>query len=200
MKMVGRVLIVGTHRSGTTNLANALSEILSLEMLQEPWNYYLFNEEENLYPEVIYKYGIIKSLVQQYPKSWKNNNIVDFYADLISKYSNVVLLGRKDRKALAESYFRQMQFGNENWHTEYTLQSTSMLKIDMDFINRYCDILEEISKLVNIPITWYEDLYSGERTKVLKSLENWNFSSNFSTDYFMNFVNPINKYRKSYLL
>lgn len=192
------ILIVGTHRSGTTNLTNALSRILNLKMLQEPWNYYLFNTDENKYPEVLKEYGVIKSLVQQLPVGWKPKDRVKFYVELVNRYSNVILLGRKDRNALAESYFRQMQFGDSNWHKTYSLEHPSMLKLDMEFINSNCDTLVEISKETNIPITWYEDLYSGNVEQVTEVLKNWNFKINIKT--LMENTNPLNRYRKFNLI
>ena len=192
--MDGGILIVGTHRSGTTNLLNSLAQIFDTSKIEEPWNYYLFSHHECKYPQILQQYGIVKSLVEQVPYYWKKEYTVDFYLDLIDHYSKVVLLGRKNRIAIAESYARQMQFGDHDWHKEYSIEDTSILKLDMEFINETCDTLIEISEKSGIPITWYEDLYSGEVNKLKKVVNNWNF--NVDIPILLEYTNPHNRYRK----
>lgn len=189
--MFKKVLIIGTHRSGTTNLLTSLSEVLDLKPLEEPWNKWLHGEGTYKYPDILPEYGIIKTLLEQIPPGWST---LDFYIDLTKKYSNVILLTRRDRVALAESYARQMQFGNEDWHTEYIVEDTSKLLLDMEFVNKYCDMLLELSNITNIPITWYEDLYSGNKHTVRSVVEKWGLDLDINS--FIKYVNPKNRYRK----
>ena len=46
----------------------------------------------------------------------------------------------------------------------------------------------------NIPITYYEDLYSGIKSKVVKCINSWDLDIKFSDLFF--YTTPANKYRK----
>ena len=76
-----KILIIGTHRSGTSNLMMALAQIYNLKHIPEPWNREL-NESSNRnteyfnYPDILNRYGVVKSLVQHYPSIF--NSASDF--------------------------------------------------------------------------------------------------------------------------
>lgn len=219
------ILVIGTYRSGTQNFTNSISEHLKLIKLTEPWNLFLHPNKNHLQyklPKDWYPNSyIVKSLITQLPIGWNGlgvddvryyqlaypkksieevkptfrEDIVSFYLDLIKKYKNVVILGRKDRVALAESYVRQLTFGKSNsWHTEYKIENPNKLYLNMKYFNTICDILEEISEKSGIPITWYEELYSGNVDRVKKVSKLWNFDIDVSK--FMKYVDPKNRYRK----
>ena len=189
------ILIVGPHRSGSTNLMNSLSKILGLYYIEEPWNYYLHSKGKYDYPFFLKDYGVVKSLIEQKAAEWMKPDIVDFYLHCIELFDYVIILNRKDRIALAESYARQMQFGEVgSWHVNYKIEDTSVLNLELDKINTWCDNINELSNKSNIPVTWYEDLYSGDDHKIKGILIKWGFDIDF--DLFKSSVDPKNKYRQ----
>ena len=189
------ILIVGPHRSGSTNLMNSLSKILGSHCIEEPWNYYLHSKGKYDYPFFLKDYGVVKSLIEQKAAEWKKPDIVDFYLHCIELFDYVIILNRKDRIALAESYARQMQFGEVgSWHVKYIIEDTSVLNLELDKINTWCDNINELSKKSNIPVTWYEELYSGDKVKFTNEVSKWNLDINI--DSFFNHFNPKNRYRK----
>lgn len=189
------ILIVGPHRSGSTNLMKSLGKILGLKTIEEPWNYHLHDIGKFEYPYFLKDYGLVKSLIEQKSAEWKKSNIVEFYLHCIELFDYVVILNRKDRIALAESYARQMQFGEiGSWHVKYSVKDTSVLNLELGKINTWCDDITELSKRSNIPITWYEDLYSNNDNKLKKIISQWGFNVDFNL--LKDSVDPKNKYRK----
>ena len=88
-----KVLIIGTHRSGTSNLMMALSEVFNLKHIPEPWNLKLNeslerNSENFTYPDILNRYGIVKSLVDHYPPSFDSCFDFDVSKDMLRYESN----------------------------------------------------------------------------------------------------------------
>ena len=207
---MSKVLIIGTHRSGTTNLFNSLAEHLNLSSIEEPFNYYKWKTTKFSYPNDVFKYDVVKSLVTHIPFNFSTESLpfimnysnymldqrVRFMQDIVKRYKTTILLTRKDRKALAESYYRQLQYGDHsNWHVKYTMEDVSTLNINMDFINTYCDFIETLGLTLKINVTYYEDLYSGNENKVKKAIDTWNLP--IETKDFMKYVDPYNRYRQN---
>jgi len=188
------ILIVGPHRSGTTSLMKGLGEILELKTIEEPWNYYLHNTGEYEYPYFFKEYRLVKSLIEQKAIEWKKLSTIKFYLHCFELFDHIIILSRRDRTALAESYAHQMQFGNfESWHTNYTIKDTGVLNLETSKVNNWCDNIVELSNKSNIPITWHEDLYSGNTEILEEIVRKWGFSIDIQR--LQKYINPKNKYR-----
>ena len=207
---MSKVLIIGTHRSGTTNLFNSLGKHLNLSSIEEPFNYYKWGTDKFSYPNDVFKYDVVKSLVTHIPFNFSTQSLahimnysnymledrVRFIEDIVKRYECTILLTRKDRRSLAESYFRQLQYGDHsNWHVKYTMEDVKTLNINMDFINTYCDLIETIGLKLNKQVTYYEDLYSGNEKVVKTTIDTWNL--NIQTKDFIKYLNPNNRYRQN---
>lgn len=190
-----KVLIIGTHRSGTSNLMIALSEVFNLKHIPEPWNLKLNeslerNSENFTYPDILNRYGIVKSLVDHYPPSF--DSCFDFYKDCKKHFDHILLLGRENRIQLAESKAYASTYNK--WYSTYSIEKDNILELDMDSVNRECDNLIKLASVLNIPITWYEDLYSGDMDIINHVVNKW--SLDIETNVISRYLNPKDKLRK----
>lgn len=188
-----RTLIIGTSRSGTTTLNKALSKIFNTSSLAEPWNTALHPREKHKYPECILKYNCVKTLIDQLPPNY--NEPLEFFTYLVEYFDHVILLGRKNRVELAESYEAALSKGSDPrfWNEVYYLDDSKDLKLNMKLHNFLCDSLEKVSKHLNIPITWYEDLYSGNLKSIQKCIDSWGID--LDSKQLFKYVDPKYKYR-----
>lgn len=191
---VDRILIVSVCRSGSSNLQRSLSKIFKLESIQEPWNYNLHKRGKYPYPDSITNPSIVKTIVEHIPIEMENGKLLDFHLDLLSYYDNIILLSRKDRLSVAESYTYANKIST--WHKQYSIDDVSELNIDIDQVNEWCDALDTLSKESGIGITWYENLYSGDKATVKESIDKWNFEVDFNLLFEK--LNPKDRYRKFY--
>jgi hypothetical protein len=168
-----KILIIATPRSGSTTLTNSIAVVLGYDKYHEPFNYshpYLANRTiPDQYPEDV----VIKTLFHQLPLD--SDNPFLFYKDEILKYDKVIILARQDLKASYESFNHNLVH-NENgpWHLPYMYKETDFnLNLYKDYLKWTSDIIE-FSRISNIEMTWYEDLYFGDRKKNIQTINNWN--------------------------
>ena len=100
-------------------------------------------------------------------------------------------MSRKNRKAIAESW--GLAEKTNNWNYSYYLEENHNLEIDLTPIDYYCNKLEELSEKLQIPITWYEDLYSGDLNLIQKSIDKWDL--NITAEQLFQYVDPKLRYR-----
>jgi len=191
-----RILIVGTARSGTTNLSKALKYTFGLQKLGEPWNqqwndYHLGPDTEPFpFPEGIKPYSLVKTLVQQLPRNKTNH--VEFLTELSGYFDKTILLSRRDLTAMALSFEKAKEIGH--WHTEYVVEDESKYNLDTRF-HKFCqNLLEQVADILNLPITWYEELYSGDRQLFEKEVNKWELD--IDIDYFSKYFDPEDRLRK----
>lgn len=194
------ILIVGTPRSGTTNLLKGLSSHYNTLAAFEPWNH---KNGEHLHDEnistVTGKYRLVKCLVNQRPVIHKGTHIGEFYKDIIPNYKNVILLGRKNVHDLAISLGYQYQktgiekFPSHNWHTTYSVDEEKIKPLYTMATERLLELVT-LSEFTGIPITWYEDLYSSDVETVTKTFNSLNLDIDIKS--FIKYLNPNNRYRK----
>jgi len=192
-----KILIISIPRSGSTSLFNALvhsSEEIKFDPYLEPWNP---NIDKYIGKDLDFNGNcIVKTIVHQKPLgiSWQ-----DFYTKLIEKFDKVVLLSRINKVEVLESLSyaeeatkRRLMF---DWHVKYNYKDIKDLPLEkyagiVDFFYRR---LNEIKKLFNLNIYFYEDLYTNShegRDNLLKEL---NIEVNRTK--FDSFFNLKNKYR-----
>ena len=192
-----RILIVGTARSGTTNLSKALKYTFGLQKLGEPWNQDI-NEyklgpgaEPFPYPDGIKPYSIVKTLIQHLPISW-NKGHIEFYNDITKYFDKTIILTRRNLLDMAMSFEKAKEIGH--WHTEYVVEDESKYNLDIKF-HKFCqNLLEQVADTLNLPITWYEELYSGDRQLFEKEVNKWELD--IDIDYFSKYFNPEDRLRK----
>lgn len=195
-----KVLIIGTPRSGTSTLNRAIGTSANLKRYGEPWNR---NLHSNIlpFPYEFESKCVVKTLVNQIPYGYDNFPIHDFYSELLKLFDKVILLGRKSREDLLISFTYQMQSDiadptrvSTDWHTKYQPDIPALdLETYRSDINYICDLLLDVSKYFNLPITWYEDLYSGNLDFTEKFIDSLELSLDKKTFY--KWMNPKRKLR-----
>ena len=192
-----KILIIGTHRSGTSNLTITLAKTFRSKALGEPWNEWLNRErlgpgiEPYPYPDGIVNFNIVKTLSQQVPLTYTKSS-VEFNVELSTYFDKVILLTRKDINEMALSYAKACE--RSLWHSEYVIRETDNLDLNIPMHTQARNMLYEIAEKLDLPITWYEELYSGDKFKFTNEVNKWNLDINI--DSFFNHFDPKNRYRK----
>ena len=186
-----KVLILALPRTGTSTLLYRIAD-QGFEKISEPYNRPL---HKNKYPWPLrwdsYKTDIaVKHLlfsdnsnIQQLPLP-KYTKDKEFSITLFAKeFDKIILLDRRDYKIHLESYINlhyKMDYDKKSVHLKYKYE-----EIPSEYINNFLQkkkqvdlieskqLLKELSTILNIPITWYEDLYGEDRLKSLEIIQEW---------------------------
>ena len=155
------IFILSVARSGSYTLTNAFSKTFDLNPIREPYNISLDNL--NL-PEQIQTDRMNLRNKMELPNKWVVKCISDelnFYQTefLHSKSDYTILLGRRDTKKKIESLNYASKNLNVNWHQKYIFKKEVISENVKSVSYRQEELLNTYSKLLNIPITYYEDLY-----------------------------------------
>ena len=158
-----KILIIALPRTGSTNLLNTLSVQHNIKSMFEPFD---GTNRFNYHKDI--KNVVVKTIVEQQPN--ESVSYIDFIINLIKEFDEVILLSRKDLKACSESHAYCVFNKNNNFNsvTEYYWEPTPIDELCYSNVIKWNDILIEISKLINIPITYYEDLYDINSNKKLR--------------------------------
>jgi len=190
-----RILILGISRSGTSSLLKGFGD-QGFYQLSEPFNSGI-NYGTNLdYPISNfndYTKLCVKCLCKQKPKNLDTDGL-SFYKEFIREFDRVIILDRLNKEEHKESYLHMM-WRMDNKQSVMLKWTPSDIpqeyKKDFKSDNRFEDLKKEkeeiklISKKLNIPITYYEDLYGKDRQKSLDIIKSWNININ---------ENKLNKY------
>jgi hypothetical protein len=153
-----KILIIALPRTGSTSLGEMLAKKNNIKKyLFEPFN-----------PKNTYRYSsedndiVVKTLVFQILDDIKEEDRINWLINLTKEFDEVVLLSRKDLKACGESW-AYLNYFNETkkfMHYEsYLWKSTPYDQSAYKQILSFNKDLEFISKSINIPITYYEDIF-----------------------------------------
>ena len=189
-----KILIIAISRSGSTALARMFGHILGYTTYYEPFNFSHPSAASQIFPNTLPSNCVVKSISDQKPKDVID--ILDFYTKYVNEYDKVILLSRKDKQLVYESILHRVTyFFNGNWHTPYVYEELPENKKVRDYVENQSNLIESLADILDIPITWYEDLYSGNQQIVEREIKNWNIDSiNYeNTD---KYLNPKYKYRK----
>lgn len=164
-----KILIISLPRTGSTSLTHKLSKIHNLEIINEP--YRTTNIENEFKPKK--ENIIVKSLVHHHRDNFE---LVKYF-----NKENIILLSRKDLVSCAESYvyliknFEKNRFG---FKSEYFYEN--IRKDDFDYyyqiINEYHNQLKNLSEKLEIPITFYEDIFDPNSEDRLRKFEKNNLN------------------------
>jgi len=134
---------------------NQLSLDRNLETYMEPFSmdkihpsYDYWDDKNNV---------VVKTLIGQ-PQL---KDLVSFYSEFSKKFDEVILLSRYDLVAVSES-FSYLTWNLDNGISlsdEYTWEETPNLNETHILITKLDADLNKLSKLLEIPITYYEDIY-----------------------------------------
>jgi len=190
-----KILIFASPRSGSTSLTKALSKLLKLPQVLEPFNpLNIKNLSEQEISNLKYKLPeacIVKVLSKHRPR--------DYFLEYIAYFDKVIFLTRKDIEAAYESFYRSFKLNDRRqWHSPYTFNSSTHEK-DNDIFNHIKSSIEEVKLVAYLnkkSYIIYEELYSDNLdiyNKAFKALD-----ININKEELRFKLNPKNKYRQTY--
>ena len=161
-----KVLIISLARTGSSNLQKSIAKKYNLKLISEPYNIkgYIGPEfsldEDNI---------IIKTIFWHIPKNI--NNIMEWYVNISKKFDEVILLSRKNLKECAESHaylrYQKEKYGFSST-SEYFWEKTPNYDEIYNLVFDSNIKLIELSQLINVEITYYEDIYSNSKSGKLR--------------------------------
>ena len=161
------ILIIALPRTGSTELGRRLSINNKFKYEFEP-----FNPIAGLPPLTNFKNIVLKTIIFQLPHYIKEENRINWLIELKKEFDEVILLSRKNLIDCAESWsylnYKKQQNGFES-NQSYLWEKTPNYNEEYGNILKWNDELLFISNELNIPITYYEDVYkSNENGKLRK--------------------------------
>ena len=156
-----RILIVAIPRSGSTFLMHKISKEKNLKIVFEPFHSKSKENDKFINSKYIENEPntILKTLAgNHYSKKRVSLNIwLDWITELQKGFDEVILLSRKNLISAAESF--SMANWTGEWFSDYQYTKLPNLGDSITRIKKDNMYLEELSKKLNIPITYYEDIY-----------------------------------------
>jgi hypothetical protein len=173
-----KILIIALPRTGSTSLLSKLAKQHNLKAIFEPFD----KNSENPYNSKLDNV-VVKTMMYHLPTN--STNVIDGYVELAKEFDTIILLSRRDLKECSESWAYLQQHNNptieggfnSKKHYFWNPPPDDALGSSFDFIIKLHSELEEISSLLDIPITYYEDIYdtnSDERYR--KNIKNETFT------------------------
>ena len=219
-----KVLILGIGRSGTSSLMNGIAEQFDVRVSEPFYHRPIFKEfKEFKWPlKVLEDKGnvVIKCLINQTPLHLNVNTdeeMQGFYVDWSKEFDKVILLSRKNIQEHWESWlnlmYRFYQVHKEPWPGDRTKEPKFVKNshdkwhwetIPQDFIDlqspirykfdQHHESIKVISEQLNIPITYYEDLYGEDRIESFEIINKWELDLDpFELN---DYLHPRSKYRQ----
>jgi len=198
-----KIHILGAPRSGTTSLYEALRDNINYSMgLFEPvnplWNYKIISKLKAL-PHLSLinscNINIIEKNVIIFPNISPINSFditLTFYKNYLQQFDKLIFLLRKDLKELAKS--TQIAVMTDNWHTPYK-------NIEVDYkdllplVEMKNEITTQLASHFNVPLLYYEDLYSNNLDYINNFLDYYNLKLNNLPNFYSK-LHPKNRLQK----
>lgn len=152
-----RVLIIALPRTGSTSLLYKIAKENNLKPLFEPFD----NSDRSKY--AMEKGIVVKTIICHHPNNSK----------LAKEFDEVILLSRKNLLECAESHAYQVYFSktksyNSNFPYLYEKAPEDVFKLCYSNILKWNYEINQLSVKLNIPVTYYEDLYNPEDERRLR--------------------------------
>jgi hypothetical protein len=203
-----KILIISVPRSGSTSLAYNLKSTLEYnEIFVEPYLYQKHNESfiskrtfEHGYPLKLSKNSIVKTMSYQVASQYgKPKDFTSFISEWKKEFDKIILLSRKDKQEHFVSWVNLLS-KQENGESVYKKWNITEIEGKLKNYNYsefkpHRDAIEELSKLFNLPITYYEDLYGEDRNKSLEIIKSWKL--NINVNKLNELSNPIYKLKQN---
>jgi hypothetical protein len=182
------ILIIGHSRSGSTNFIIALMKVLKIRGYGEPYN-------KRMYPKPLKinfeEDCVVKTLIRETPA---DEDAFDFYSSFVTKFDTVILLLRRNKQEAVISLTNARN--SDMWHGSYRNNISNSgipddVKVTIDDSQRY---IKKLSDSLNIPIVYYEELYSGDIELFEKEIKKTGLEE-YTKELFPHF-NPKNRYRQ----
>lgn len=166
---------------------------------------------------------VVKNNLLQYPQEYYDDFIytsktapflrvdgdfikTDYYENFLNMHKQIkefvdlpIILSRRDIKETALSFAIAEHNLNFEYQYEYKSEYKNLLKDEhLKMIIFQSELLEDLSKIYERPIIYYEDVYSENyniRIQVLKKLKLYPKLNLKQIDYYLQRTNPANRYR-----
>lgn len=195
-----KILIISPPRCGSTSLLNSIVGTTNIDRISEPFNYNLNRSTDYGYPLTLDSNVVVKYITSQIPKEYDTRyTFIDFIQKDVSNFNKVILLSRRNKIEHLESFINlnlRLSTGKHT-HTDWYSEDIkiSSLNIDDDSsLDKHVDMINKISSNLNIPLTYYEDLYGEDRIKSYDIIKNWNLD--IDVDDLNEKLNPRYRYRQ----
>ena len=191
-----KILIIATPRSGSTTLTNVIAGILRYTRYHEPFNYSHPSLESQRYPNELPSNIVVKTIFIQLPKGITKGieSSHNFYDEEIQKFDKVIILSRKDIISAYESFnFRVKKDPFGDWHSSYTYKEVNF---DTTLFKEYLIWTNNIMEFAirnNLPITWYENLFSESNDILTSTVNSWELG--ITAEQVKNELKKYSKYR-----
>ncbi|MGA0277776.1 MAG: hypothetical protein ACO3LF_07760 [Candidatus Kariarchaeum pelagius] len=212
-----KTLILAIPRTGSSRLNMVLGKFHEISF-HEPFNELTEANISNkkIYPDLILdnKNLLIKQLISQVPSNIEHIHQIDFNTEMASMFNNVILLDRRDFDShwnsivnLLKKIHQKVEFNKKNgdyifkYQKQFDVQQPWVLdELTNKDYSRALEVgadktleieklnLQIISKNLNIPITYYEDLFGDDRELSKSIIESWDL--NFDVDYINEKLHP----------
>ena len=196
---------MATPRSGGTSLVEGIGA-QNYKQIHEPFvKWSQFNQiiEYPLRALDVYNNVVVRTLSQQKPPSIKYN-VTNFHQKLAADFDKVILLDRLNNVEHEKSFL------NLHWkmqNKKSVKEKWSFDDIPKEFIsgfyddNRHHQLREQkeqlklTSEVLNIPITWYEDLYGENRLLSFVAIKKLGLT-NINSSALNQHLEPTRRYRQ----
>ena len=189
-----KILIISSGRAGSNSLSKGLQLSLNNhKLITEPFNEYYFKEDYNLTNSNL----IVKTLSFHGPLNlfrYVDINLIqkqtiNFLLNYCTNFSKLILLGRIHHSNSAKSWQKLFTSQYPNKNPLHNLPYTDFLS----HVSYSESILETISNIKGVPITYYEDIFSGNKNIIDIFLNNHQIQLDNNSLY--DFLDPKNKYK-----
>ena len=149
------IIIIALPRTGSSELGRNLSHKHKLKYEFEPYNPSIDT------PSIIdFKRIVLKTIIFHLPHYVNEENRISWLIELTKNFDEVILLSRKNLIECAESWsylmWKEKSFKSNQ---SYLWEKTPNYDKEYRNIMRWNDELNQISNQLNIPVTYYEDIY-----------------------------------------
>jgi len=159
-----KVLIISLPRTGSTSLMKKFVQSNKLRPVWEPFAT-INSNRLNL------NYDTSNNIVVKTMIFDVDNNETDpilFYTEFSKKFDEIILLSRRNLKECAESlaYMEKHVGSGYSFDMQYVWDASGLdVSGKYDFLKKQNTDLEKLSDILNIPITYYEDIFDTTSTE-----------------------------------
>jgi hypothetical protein len=149
-----KILILALPRTGSTSLLFKIGNEKNLTIIYEPFDGSGRSKYNPNSDNVI-----VKTMI--FHKYEDNKPYIETHLNLCKEFDKIILLTRKNLKVCAESWaYLQYHIGrNFNSVKHYKWELTPNFEDEYKNILKWNEEINEISKILNIKLTYYEDIY-----------------------------------------
>lgn len=170
------ILIISLPRTGSTELGKDISIKHKLKYECEP-----FNGGNRLLNHSDLNNIVLKTILFHLPSYVNESNRINWLIELSKNFNEVILLSRRNLIACAESWaYLQYNEKQKSFKADapYLWERTPNFDEEFEFIQKCNSELVYVSQKLNIPITYYEDIYNENDSNKLRKGNRFDYSKN----------------------